>query len=443
VTANGSGASGQWQYYNGASWVDIGAASDGAAVLLAAGTSVRFNPAPGFNGAAPTLTTHLVDGSAGAVTSGTIVDASVTGGTTRYSGGTVVLSETVIATNAAPTGVTGTLAIAEDSANGAVVGTLAATDPDSSTFTYTLVNDAGGRFDINPTTGVVTVENGLLLDYEQAHSHVIRVQVDDHEGGISQFDVNVTVNDVHGEFVIGDNAGNTIYGGVETDILLGSHGVDTIHGGGGIDIITGGNGLFDSTDSGDFLFGEGGSDLIDGNGGNDVIAGGADSDVITGAEGNDIIYGGDSATDATETGNDIVSGDSGNDIIYGNGGNDILYGGDDNDQLFGGAGADTLDGGNGIDTLNGGAGADILTGGAGNDVFVFRKGEANGDHITDFTGNGSGAGDSIRLEGYAAGTTFSRVGNSDTWKINDHGFIEYITIENHAPVHSTDWVVVP
>jgi hypothetical protein len=58
-------------------------------------------------------------------------------------------------------------------------------------------------------------------------------------------------------------------------------------------------------------------------------------------------------------------------------------------------------------------------------------------------GNGSGPGDSIRLEGYAAGTTFTRVGNSDTWKINDHGFLEYITIEGHAPVHSSDWMVVP
>ena len=53
VTANGSGASGQWQYFDGLSWVDIGPASDGAAVLLAASTSVRFNPAPGFFGAAP------------------------------------------------------------------------------------------------------------------------------------------------------------------------------------------------------------------------------------------------------------------------------------------------------------------------------------------------------------------------------------------------------
>lgn len=442
VTANGSGASGQWQYYNGVTWVDIGPASDGAAVLLSASTSIRFNPAPGFFGAAPTLTVHLVDASGGALTSGSVVNASVTGGTTRYSTGTVVLGETVIQGNTAPTGVTGTLSVQEVSNNGTLVGTLTAVDTDSSTFTYTLVNDAGGRFDINSSTGAVTVENGLLLDYEQNGSHVIRVRVDDNEGGVSEFNVNVTVTDRHGELVIGDGANHTYYGGAETDILIGGHGSDTIRGGGGIDIITGGNLLFDTTDAADQLYGEAGNDIINGNGGDDIIAGGADSDVLTGEAGNDTIYGGASASDLTDTGNDLLYGDAGNDFLYGNGGNDALFGGDNDDQLFGGAGNDELDGGSGIDRLDGGAGADDLTGGAGFDVFVFRKGQANGDEIMDFDGNGNAAGDSIRLEGYAAGTTFTKV-SGDLWKINDHGYIEYVTIHAAEPIKSSDWVVVP
>jgi len=441
VTANGSGASGQWQYFDGLSWVNIGPASDGAAVLLDAGTSIRFNPAPGFFGAAPTLGVHLVDASGGALTSGAIADASVTGGTTRYSTGTVTLAQTVIAGNTAPTGVTGTLAVVEDANNGTTVGTVVATDPDSSTFTYTLVNDAGGRFNIS-TSGVVTVENGLLLDYEQNSSHVIRVRVDDNEGGVSEFNMNVTINDDHGEFVVGDNANHIYYGGVESDILIGGHGSDEIHGGGGIDIITGGNVILDPTDAGDMLFGDGGNDIIDGNGGNDIIAGGADSDLLIGAEGSDTIYGGSSASDLTETGNDIISGDAGNDFLYGNGGNDTISGGNDNDQLFGGAGSDDLIGGSGVDRLDGGAGADDLTGGSGFDVFVFKKGQANGDEIFDFDGNGSGAGDTIRLEGYAAGTTFTKV-SGDLWKINDHGSIEYITIHSDGNVHSSDWGFFP
>ena len=442
VTANGSSpATGQWQYHNGAAWVDIGPASTGAAVLLSASTQVRFNPAFGFVGSAPTLTAHLVDASGGAIVSGTVANLSVTGGTTPYSTGTVTLGQTVIDGNTPPTGVNGTLTVVEDANNGTTVGTVTATDPDSSTFTYTLVNDAGGRFDIS-TSGVVTVENGLLLDYEQNASHTIRVRVDDNEGGISEFDMNVAITDDHGEFVTGDGANHTYYGGAETDFLFGGHGSDTIRGQGGIDFIFGGNGLFDSTDGGDNLNGGSGSDVILGNGGDDIIAGGTETDVLSGNEGNDTIYGGESAVDAVDTGNDVISGDAGNDILHGNGGNDYMLGGADNDELFGGAGSDDLFGDAGVDRLAGGTGADSLTGGSGFDVFILRKGQANGDVLEDFDGNGSGAGDTIRLEGYAAGTTFTKLGG-DTWRINDHGFIEFVTIHADGNVHSTDWAFFP
>ena len=43
--------------------------------------------------------------------------------------------------------------------------------------------------------------------------------------------------------------------------------------------------------------------------------------------------------------------------------------------------------------LDGGAGADLSTGSGGDDTFVFRRGQANGDTVTDFAGNGAGAGD--------------------------------------------------
>ena len=307
--------------FNGVTWVDIGPASTGAAVLLSASTQIRFNPAFGFVGSAPTLTAHLVDASGGAIASGTTANLTVTGGTTPYSTGTVTLGQTVIDGNTPPTGVNGTLTVVEDANNGATVGTVTATDPDSSTFTYTLVNDAGGRFDIS-SSGVVTVQNGLLLDYEQNSSHTIRVRVDDNEGGISEFDMNVAITDDHGEFVTGDGANHTYYGGAETDFLFGGHGSDTIRGQGGIDFIFGGDGLFDPTDAGDNLNGGAGSDVILGNGGDDIIAGGTETDVLSGNEGNDTIYGGESAADAVDTGNDIISGDAGNDILHGNGGND-------------------------------------------------------------------------------------------------------------------------
>jgi hypothetical protein len=124
VTANGSSAgTGQWQYYNGSTWVNIGAASTAAAVTIAASAPIRFLPATDFNGPAPTLTVKLVDASGGALTNGAVANTTTSGGSTPYSTGTVVLSHTVTAINDAPT-VTGGSAVSlttigEDSAPGA------------------------------------------------------------------------------------------------------------------------------------------------------------------------------------------------------------------------------------------------------------------------------------------------------------------------------------
>ena len=41
---------------------------------------------------------------------------------------------------------------------------------------YSLTDDAGGRFAIDGTTGVVTVKNGGLLDYKSATSHSVTVR---------------------------------------------------------------------------------------------------------------------------------------------------------------------------------------------------------------------------------------------------------------------------
>jgi hypothetical protein len=62
--------------------------------------------------------------------------------------------------------------VAENSANGTVVGVTAlAIDPDvGDSLTYSLTNDAGGRFAIDGATGVVTVADGSLLDFEMAES---------------------------------------------------------------------------------------------------------------------------------------------------------------------------------------------------------------------------------------------------------------------------------
>jgi hypothetical protein len=63
--------------------------------------------------------------------------------------------------------------ISEGSAVGSLVGIEAYAGDGA---TYTLSDDAGGRFTINSTTGVVRVANDLLLDYETAQSYDIVIE---------------------------------------------------------------------------------------------------------------------------------------------------------------------------------------------------------------------------------------------------------------------------
>jgi len=109
---------------------------------------------------------------------------------------TQVISVTVTPVNDAPTDLSlSAISIAENAATGTVVGTVTSTDPDAGdTKTYSLTDTAGGRFAINASTGVITVADGSLLNYEAAASHTLTVQVTD-SGGQSyteQFTINLT-----------------------------------------------------------------------------------------------------------------------------------------------------------------------------------------------------------------------------------------------------------
>jgi hypothetical protein len=305
------------------------------------GDTLTYSEKPGFGAANGTVTfnqangtfTYAPDLNFNGSDSFTILIDDGNGGTAEQ-----VVSVTVTPVNDAPTGVGGNPSAPEDAVNGSSAGAIVAQDPDSSSFTYELLDDAGGRYDMD-SNGNLTVADGLLLDYEQASSHTIRVRVTDDMGASSEFDTTVSVVDVLGEDVTGDGRDNTFWGGAEADVLRGM------------------------------------------------------------------------------------------------GGNDILKGG---------GGQDNLQGGIGMDILDGGTGGDTMTGGDGNDIFVLRKGEANGDVIMDFFGRGNADGDSIVLVGYAAGTTFTRVGNgsSNLYAINENGVIEYVTIYATGQVHTGDYDLV-
>jgi large repetitive protein len=95
--------------------------------------------------------------------------------------------------NQAPTaiGLTNS-SIAENSANNTLVARLNTTDPDpTDTHTYTLLNDAGGRFKL--VGDELRVANGNLLDFEIATSHQIRVRTTDNGNPSFAYERDITI----------------------------------------------------------------------------------------------------------------------------------------------------------------------------------------------------------------------------------------------------------
>ena len=89
--------------------------------------------------------------------------------------------------------------VAENAANGTVVGiTAVASDADGSTntITYSLDDDAGGRFAIDSSTGVITVVSGTQLDYEAATSHDITIKSTSADMSVSTQSLTINLTDV-------------------------------------------------------------------------------------------------------------------------------------------------------------------------------------------------------------------------------------------------------
>src|SRR5262249_39411452 len=106
---------------------------------------------------------------------------------------------------------------------------------------------------------------------------------------------------------------------------------------------------------------------------------------------------------------------------------------------FGNALANTITGNSAANVINGGGGSDTLIGGGDSDLFLFNVGEANGDTIVDFHGNGAGAGDTLEFVGYGPGAAFTQI-DATHWQVvfNGGGGQEIITFANAAAIHPTD-----
>lgn len=93
------------------------------------------------------------------------------------------------------------ISVAETTANGTVVGTVQVSDPDAGqTLTYQLVGSSfGGAFAIDSTTGVITVVDSSLLNFEQMPSGNLQVMAQDNgDPSLSTyFNVFVTITDAN------------------------------------------------------------------------------------------------------------------------------------------------------------------------------------------------------------------------------------------------------
>jgi trimeric autotransporter adhesin len=256
------------------------------------------------------------------------------------------------------------------------------------------------------------------------------------------------------EYLFTYGAATNVTGNADANAMLGvySTAAGTLNGGGGNDLFYGSN-FADALNGGadnDTMFGDAGSgdgfaDTLTGGTGNDTyfLKDAADVAVEAAGEGTDVIYAATNYTLLNDFETLFIYGaatsgtgnSAGNALI----GSYITTGA----TLNGAGGNDTIIAGAGADTVIGGAAADTLTGAGGNDQFTFNLGEAAGDYIVDFAGNGAGAGDSLRFVGYGAGATFTQV-DATNWQVNYNGggSHDIITFGNSAAIHASDYVFV-
>jgi VCBS repeat-containing protein len=282
---------GAWQYSTngGATWFDIGAVGDVNALVLSAGTRIRFLPALGFSGIPDPLVVRAIDTSyAGSFTDGATritADATTAGGTTPFSAATATIDNLV-------TDVSG---VWLSNGNLFISGT-----------------SGDDRIIVRPATGgrVAVVLNGQVIGTFARADVTGRIRV---RGMAGNDRVRILVPAAIPADLYGGPGDDILWGGKTDDRLFGEAGNDRLHGGKGNDI----------------AIGDDGDDRIFGGVGNDILLGGAGADRLFGSVGNDVLTGGD--------GDDRLFDSPGHDVLIGGNGADIVQAGTGSDLLIAGA----------------------------------------------------------------------------------------------------------
>jgi Ca2+-binding RTX toxin-like protein len=248
--------------------------------------------------------------------------------------------------------------------------------------------------------------------------------------------------------LVGDALANLFRGGSGKDLLDGGAGLDTadysdkaaavqatLNGAATVSVVIGGA-AEDAIVNIESLFGGAANDTLVGDALANLFRGGGGKDLLNGAGGLDTADYSDkiAAVEVTLNGATQVG------VKVGGVAEDAIL---NIENLTGGSAADSLTGDDRANVIDGGPGADGMAGGSASDTFAFRRGEANGDTVADFNGNGPALGDSLRFVGFGQGATFAQV-DATHWRIDyDGGAAQEVVAFSNAPaIHQSDYAFI-
>ena len=121
--------------------------------------------------------------------------------------------------NAGEFGVSGThLNVAPDV--NLTVGTVSASDAEGDALSYSLTDNSDGAFQIDSQTGDISISDVSKIDFEDAQSHDVTVEVSDGNGGVTEQVFTIQLNDVNeAANLLDDTAAVNENGSVTVDVL--------------------------------------------------------------------------------------------------------------------------------------------------------------------------------------------------------------------------------
>jgi Ca2+-binding RTX toxin-like protein len=169
--------------------------ADGALFTVDTNGTLSFVNAPNYESATDAGTNNVYD---------VVVTASNNGVSYSQAVSVAVTDVDEFDVTAPVNAIVGAIAVNENAVAGTAIGLTAnAVDADGTNniVTYSLTNNAGGAFAINANTGVVTVANAALLNYETVQSLGITVRATSSDTSFADSNFTVAINNVN-EFAV-------------------------------------------------------------------------------------------------------------------------------------------------------------------------------------------------------------------------------------------------